>query len=338
MKTIFAKYNRERLPQFQIVTKILLDDDQNMLSVKQPLTESAITHIKNIKNNYLLLVNKYPHIKLVKPDLVNDRLYFEMIQHVSLEALLIDAYEKQNKDVFLGLIKKYTDYVDSFTSFLSLDFIPSAEFNSVFGEWTVSAQQSIIEVANVDLIFGNLFVDNCEIIQIDYEWVFNFPVPRSFIIWRSIWVFFLYHATDGNIIKLEDVLLSVGINYTESHAKFCIIDSNFQKYVYGETAKYLLNPRVSPPSIDVFEELRSKSQELHNKDHTILLKNQELEMIGSELSRKNDLLQMISSELSNEKEIVLSLKGNIDAILNSRSWKLTKVFRGILQLIKKIIK
>jgi len=35
MKTIFAKYNSERLPQFQIVTKLVKDDNEKHYAIKQ---------------------------------------------------------------------------------------------------------------------------------------------------------------------------------------------------------------------------------------------------------------------------------------------------------------
>ena len=48
MKTIFAKYNRERLPKYQIVTKIVLDNDGQRYAIKEALCDEAKAHIEDI--------------------------------------------------------------------------------------------------------------------------------------------------------------------------------------------------------------------------------------------------------------------------------------------------
>ena len=77
MRTIFAKYNSERLPKYQIVTKIVEDNDKKRYALKEPLCEEAKEHMENIYKNYELLRSTYD-INLVKPTIVENGILFEM--------------------------------------------------------------------------------------------------------------------------------------------------------------------------------------------------------------------------------------------------------------------
>ena len=39
---------------------------------------------------------------------------------------------------------------------------------------------------NLDIIFSNLFVIENELVAIDYEWLFNFPIPLEYLLFRVI--------------------------------------------------------------------------------------------------------------------------------------------------------
>ena len=55
----------------------------------------------------------------------------------------------------------------------------------------IDEPQDLIELANIDMIFSNLFVaDNDSITQIDYEWVFDCPVPKTIFLWRAIFILY----------------------------------------------------------------------------------------------------------------------------------------------------
>lgn len=260
MKILFAKYNRERLPQFQTVTKIVELADGSHKSIKQALMPEAQQHIAEIYANYARLTAKYPHIKLVPPTLEDaNTVTFPMAQGVSLESLLKQALDKQDKPNFFALLDKFVAYVDSFITERQVKFVPCDKFKQVFGEWTLDEPQDLIELANVDMIFGNLFVaDDGSITQIDYEWVFECAVPRSIFLWRAI--FILYWMSNKNILELESLLSYVGINFVD-HKFYCEKDHNFQKFVHGEKLKYFLNYKVRKSQIELIDLITSKYPE-----------------------------------------------------------------------------
>ena len=236
MKTIFAKYNSERLPKYQIVTKIVLDSNGQKYAIKEALCDEAKEHIEDIYNNYELLKNTH-NLNLVKPTKIENGVMFEMAKGISFENILLDAAIQNDKERFTKYINKFLDLLDTMVTKRNAVFEPSNEFKTIFGEWESNEPQDIIKVANIDLIFGNIFVDEDDKFTfIDYEWVFDFEVPKSFVVWRSLVIFSTYHSIDlskymNDFDDIED-------------KRFLKHDEVFSNFVHGEHKKYFLAPKV----------------------------------------------------------------------------------------------
>lgn len=236
MKTIFAKYNSERLPKYQIVTKIVLDNNGQKYAIKEALCDEAKTHIEDIYNNYELLKNTH-NLNLVKPTKIENGVMFEMAKGISFENILLDAAIQNDKERFTKYINKFLDLLDTMVTKRNAVFEPSNEFKTIFGEWESNEPQDIIKVANIDLIFGNIFVDEDDKFTfIDYEWVFDFEVPKSFVVWRSLVIFSTYHSIDLSkyMNDFDDI----------ENKRFLKYDEVFSNFVHGEHKKYFLAPKV----------------------------------------------------------------------------------------------
>ena len=237
MKTIFAKYNRERLPKYQIVTKIVVDEDGTKYALKEALCDEAKEHIENIYTNHDLLKSSYD-INLVKPTKLEKGLLFEMAEGKSLENILLESLDKNDEKEFKKYIDKFFSFLDGMVSRRNVEFIPSKEFEAIFGKWELDRNQDIIKVANVDLIFGNIFVnEKDEFSLIDYEWVFDFEIPKSYIIWRSLGVFFVYHSIE--LSKFLNCIDDIG------NKQFLKYDNMFSNFVYGKNEKYFLTSKIN---------------------------------------------------------------------------------------------
>lgn len=59
-------------------------------------------------------------------------------------------------------------------------------FRRVFGPAELEADVSCIAPANIDLILDNIFEADGVCQVIDCEWIFEFPVPVPFLIWRAV--------------------------------------------------------------------------------------------------------------------------------------------------------
>ncbi|MCT7566400.1 hypothetical protein N5T96_08605 [Aliarcobacter butzleri] len=236
MKTIFAKYNSERLPKYQIVTKIVVDDNGQKYAIKEALCDEAKEHIEDIYNNYELLKATH-NLNLVKPIKTENGVMFEMAQGISLENVLLEAVAQNDKERFSKYIDKFLDLLDGMVTKRNTIFEPSEEFTTIFGQWELNEPQDIIKPANIDLIFGNIFVDeNDEFTLIDYEWVFDIDVPKSYIAWRSLAIFSAYHYVD--LSKYMDDSEDI------EDQRFLKYDNIFSNFVHGKKKEYFLAPKV----------------------------------------------------------------------------------------------
>ena len=317
MKTIFAKYNRERLPQFQTVTKIVELKDGSKKVFKHALNSQARGHIAEIFSNYTRLTDKYPDIKLVKPVLENDlTVSFPIVQGVSLDKLLKQALDNEDRETFLALLDKFISYVDSFVDTRQVKFVPCEKFKIVFGDWQSEELQDTISFVNMDLIFSNLFLNEDDTIaQIDYEWVFEFAIPVKLVLFRTLAT--LLNGFFNNIIPSgyrEQIIDFFGMRKSE-FSEYIYNESQFYKYVYGAEKKYFLNNNVLKFKTYIFEKLQIKEHELQNKEHELQIKEHELQNKDHELQNKDHELHVI---------------------LQSKSWKITVAIRKLVIIIKKI--
>jgi len=235
MRVIFAKSNSERLPKFDIITKIIIDKTGKKRALKEAVTSTSLPHIETIYNNYKLLSDKY-NIHLVKPELKDSVIYFKMAAGESLEVLLLKAIKNNNSKNITNLLNIYINLLNSMVSERNIKFCPNSEFIRIFGKWNSSIKQDLIDLPNVDLLFSNIFIDGNNITLIDYEWVFNFPIPKNFIAWRAFNIFNHFHNQ-----KIEKYNLDV---FFKNNQLFQKLEQNFCSTVYGNGYKHSIEKKL----------------------------------------------------------------------------------------------
>ncbi|MBZ6453768.1 MAG UNVERIFIED_CONTAM: hypothetical protein MIN83_25820, partial [Paenibacillus polymyxa] len=106
MKIIYTKYNRNRLPRFQLKTSILTDNTEINYVQKEALTTDSKAHIKQIYDNYVFMSERYPHINSAKASLKDDNaITFEFAPGKSLDEHMLDAISKKNIPDLLRYIR-----------------------------------------------------------------------------------------------------------------------------------------------------------------------------------------------------------------------------------------
>ena len=154
MKTFFAKYNRDRLPEFQIVTMIKENEDNCVFVRKESLTSEAIRHIEKTHKNAHRFAETYASIGVQVPDhhLDETGLSIDYVDAVSLEKLLLEALHNNDFEKFRGYINNYLSLLDKMVTTKNAVFEPSAEYIGIFGEMPSDKKYDLIKLANIDLI------------------------------------------------------------------------------------------------------------------------------------------------------------------------------------------
>jgi hypothetical protein len=81
----------------------------------------------------------------------------------------------------------------------------------VFGEGYWEADYTCVCPANIDLILDNIFREKEQLTVIDGEWVFDFPIPAEFIIWRTINELYTHAAWFEEQFPRKEFLKEYGI-------------------------------------------------------------------------------------------------------------------------------
>ena len=106
------------------------------------------------------------------------------------------------------------------------------EFQRVFGtlpeEFAVRGR--LVSPANVDGLFENLMISEGQVYGIDYEWVFDFPIPAKFLHYRNLLYFYRRYERMLSAGQ-EELFGHFGIS-KEEQAVFASMEEHFQSYVH----------------------------------------------------------------------------------------------------------
>lgn len=242
-KVLYAKFSRERSLPFQIATLITEENGVKAVS-KQALTVQAEMHIRKLPDHYEKLKGLYhvPGLKVCECRIEDEnQAVFPFLQGKSMENVLTEHveagdYEKVKADIrFLWEI---------LTSAPLKKFELSKEFTELFGEVEVPKNQMAAEISNLDMIFANILVEQDENERaakyhlVDYEWVFEFMVPVSFIFARSL---LLHGAFQTLPREVQEECYAIGGVAPEDVAKYYQMEVCFQKYVTGKEELHVLS-------------------------------------------------------------------------------------------------
>ena len=76
---------------------------------------------------------------------------------------------------------------------------------------------------------------------LDYEWVFDFPVPARFVQYRNLAYFYYKYQGLMSYAGLEEFLQEFGIG-SEMASVYASMEDAFQSYVHGDAVQgYLVN-------------------------------------------------------------------------------------------------
>lgn len=265
MRILYTKSNVLRKRAFAINTSIIEEEGKKIV-VKKAVYPEGIEHLKQICTNQELLKNAFPHVEINKVWLSQDELYAEFIDGVSLTSLYSEAAKKQGKDAFLKL---FDWHLGLFSDESNMCLFEQTEgFANVFGDIGANyVGEPALNVMNFDTLSDNILLQNGDIGKptfIDYEWVFDFPVPVSFL------HYFIANALYRYIGDLEKVVTRKELlnrsQFYKANADYAIMWDNFCQYFRIENSLDLdrINERFIKDGISLITRKNVYIAELEN--------------------------------------------------------------------------
>ena len=292
-KILFAKYNRTRREEYQISTCIY-EDDTGCYVEKVALNQKALQHINDFEKKYMGLKEIYKTMKLLKPNVLKDRVIFNYIKGVTVDGFLmkyvtnINSLVEQIKTVISNTYVYNDDYV--------IDFYKTEDFVTVFGD-IGNLSCRALKITNIDTIFDNIMIQGEELYCLDYEWVFDFPIPLDYSIYRSLLYFYnKYNAYISESMTCKTFIAEFGYNL-EIQETYWNMEDNFQQYVQGRNRCYIYTNNYIKKT-KTFEALQNFEQQLINKTE-----------YANEITK---LVQLKENHIENLERIIVTNNLNLD--------------------------
>ncbi len=312
----FIKLNSDRKEEFRTLTTIK-DNNGKILVSKLPESKKSLNHIKKMYNGS----NKsFGKIKCLKCDFDCKKLTYPFIHEESFEYYILDAIVNNDKNKFFKLLERYYNdlFYDSFTS----NKYANKKFLSVFKKKS-NKTFHCHNITNLDLIFSNIFIINKELFAIDYEWLFDFPVPLEYIFYRV-----LFHHRESNPIFREFITIDEIFEHfnldTSDFKLFNKWNINFFNYVFGFHPK----PKhkiISKNFIDNIDKLNDYIDLCIDSDNC---DNERIDLLREDIVfSQQKLINELEGEIKSKNEF-------IHEILGSNSWKITKPLRKLTHKLK----
>ena len=300
---LFVKYNRTRAEQFQLKTEIVRED--GVLTVeKTALTKAGEAHIRSFGEKYEKIRDLNPAVRFLKPEWKKDQktVSFQYLNGKTVgdalgEAIVMGEVPYQELEKVMNVL--FPEDPDE------KKFEATPEFEAVFGKVPEISDQAV-SVSNVDGLFENLMVpenENC-IYGIDYEWVFDFPIPEKFLKYRNLLYFYRRYEKVLNV-KEEDLYAHFGIT-AEEQAVFGGMEKAFQSYVHDAGSFGYMKQYEQPTKTVEF--LLDRESELYKvKDWCENLK-QEISEKDVTIMKQQEVQRLTNNHVTNLENIITSLR------------------------------
>lgn len=358
-KVIYCKYNLNRAPQFQTKTVIYQEGEIRYIE-KFPLTENANSHITAFEGNYKLIKELYPKINFIICEKTEIGIRYPYIEGIPMDEVLKDRIT-QWEDV-LPQLKKMIEEIYVVNPMYLCSFEMTEGFKNLFGDIDCKDDRCVCP-CNLDVIFDNLMLVEDVITAFDYEWIFEFPVPEKYIIYRILCRFYdkYLHYMERHFSFDEYI---AAFNFSEEEkVRYRKMEDAFIAYVYENgdpthrNAAYkrsrinLTQIEVQSERTKILEKNYSKALEDYKKVEEVLHNTEKeylvtIERLNEAARLKMDADQVIlqqtdkinfqTEQISSQTEQINMLKNQYNNIINSKSSRIIKPLRLCIRGIRSI--
>ncbi|QUC66692.1 glycosyltransferase family 2 protein [Aristaeella hokkaidonensis] len=353
-QVLYTKYNSLRQPAYRIITEIREKDGEKYV-VKRAGEPAAEEHMHRMKENRKLLAEAYPDIFVLPMEEDEDGIRFPFVQGKDLKNELVDGYT--DLDQFVRETADKLDRILAVKPECLCGFESTEAFTALFGEDVPKGSPAVCP-ANVDALFTNFMEQDGRLYCIDYEWVFNFPVPIGFIRYRALR--YLHYELEKSLldgIALAQFLKKFGIEDGDQ-VLFEQMEYHFQFLVHGEKLKYHYLHRYQKAHespAEIIEELNHTIREkdvhienitgfLHENQEAVAELQSDVQALNARISQqiqaihdKDVHIGNLNSMLRNAEALRDAYERQYQEISNAFFWRITKPARSAVIRIRTLM-
>lgn len=232
--TVYAHYSNERKKEYQTRTTIECGGESKKVKKIYLKIEQRKYNIFASMHQYLEILQKeFPNINYLPPEIISeDVLVYDFINGLSVEANL--AKTVHNVDRMLLEFKKIIEQYMACNIEMLRDFELTDEYKQVFGDNAVKTPEKSLQVTNLDMLLHNMIIREGQVYCIDYEWLFTFPIPFEYLLFRCIASFYSkYNMYFSEVLNKNEFLIRMGIK-KENIPVYVVMERKFFENAYGK--------------------------------------------------------------------------------------------------------
>lgn len=303
--TNYIRFHSARRPQFQIVTEMIKDQGQDYF-IKRALTPNAQNFIEQMPTNCAAIRSAFSHCNVLEAQMQSDgSVRFEALAVATLADHLLEALNNSDRARFIERLQYFAAILRQ--AKLGHQRSQSECEFSHFIQSNIKLGEDCIAVGALDFGLDNILTTAYTPTIIDYEWTFDFSIPRSYIAFRSICGFYGRVGTRKfqKICSLSEALQIVGVD-PQDHLRFIQFEEAFERHTseqppsFGSGYTFLINPEAQNPFSSretVFDKVAELERECNAKQEWILKLSRDIVELNAAIDQfKQHLSQKADSE------------------------------------------
>ncbi len=229
MKLLYCQGSINRKKEYQVITRIEMEDKRKFVRKRAVYEEGAKHVLQTYKNEQIM---KLTHADIIPVSIIDEKnmeIVTPYIEGKTIGELLRVALCEDNTREVKNILTIWKKAIIGNHNLCT--FHMTEEFSEVFGKIDLPEGVQALKVANFDAIASNIMIQEDGTVQcIDLEWVFSFPVPLDFLLYRVMNDFYL---DNSDVCRLEELIREIGIDTTYENLYIDGIKS-FVKYVFHD--------------------------------------------------------------------------------------------------------
>ena len=306
----FVKYNSTRRERFQIKTTILEENGTRYVE-KAALSMEGAPHIWSFASNYGLLSGQHRVLKFAEPVIHEDRsrARFPYLTGETLAERL--GREIQGGKAPVDAIREALDLVFDVAPECVEPFRVTPEFLEVFGGDECSfedMEDDSFVISNVDALFENMMLTEDGLYCLDYEWVFQFPIPVQFLKYRTLYYFYQQYHSLMEYESRESFLAEFGIS-VEMAGRYQAMEQCFQEYVHGENQRiYLENFMIQTKTVKELAQVDGELERTKERLEQLKLQVKERDL---NIRKLQEVQRLTNNHVTNLEIMIKDLRAEI---------------------------
>lgn len=242
----YAHYTKTRKEAYQTATRIYKDGDKIVVG-KSYEREAVRTYdiFQTMVRQRHWLQKEFPTIEFLKPEMRDGILVYDFA-----EGIPVDWYIAEKVHDITGLLERINEIISKYVhpdNKYFTEFVVTEQYERTFGKAVVNTCEKSLAVTNMDMIWSNLILQDGKVLCFDYEWIFDFPIPYEYVLYRSVEAFYIkYGMYFSRSIALDEFAKKVGIEEMNIPV-YRDMQKSFYAYVHGDNQEYQYLKRYIKP-------------------------------------------------------------------------------------------